>query len=148
MKDLLFPKSRKGNRLPIFSKVGPSEAFVEFFCRGGGSIAVDCQLCGRTHYDESSSHNMNRGEFARLERKRKTSPDRYISASSTVWFCYVGDLQAVVGCPCNGLTIIEEFLWGDSHRIAEYLVGRAKVELKDAQLSVESGKKALKAAKK
>ncbi len=149
MKELLFPKPTKGNRRPVFSEVGPSEAFVEFFCTGGGSIVADCELCGRTHYDYTEAHNMDQGEkeFEGLEKKRKAKPDQYISSDHTAWFCHVGDLKAVVGCPCNGLTIIEKFLWGDRRRITDYLAGRSEVELRDAKDSLTSAKKAQRAAK-
>lgn len=146
MKKLLFPKPAKGDRRPVFSKVGPSEAFVEFFCTGGGSIVADCELCGRTHYDYTEAHNMEPGEFKGLEKKRKAKPGQYITIDHTAWFCQVGDLQAVVGCPCNGLTIIENFLWGDRYRIAKYMDARAQSELIDAQRTADVAKKARKAA--
>lgn len=145
MKELLFPKPTKSNRRPVFTKVEPSEEFCRHFGEGGGSIVADCQFCGRTHYDYTSSHNMDEGEYEDLERKRRSEPNRYFSRNHTVWHTSVGDLQVVLGCPCNGLAILEKFIWGARHRIADYFEARAKVEMDHAKSSTAAAAKAKKA---
>lgn len=104
----------------------PSETF-ENAVRKAGSLVVDCELCGRTHFATLETAHFDEGELDDLVAKAKKDPDKYVqdpSYDSVPWGTVDGK-QAVIGCPCNGLRRYEDFIWGNRFVIAEYLRNRS-----------------------
>lgn len=112
----------------------PSEMF-ENAVRSAGSLVIDCELCGRTHFATLETGPFDEGELEDLRAKAKKDPDRYVEDpgyDSVAWGMVDGK-QAVIGCPCNGLRRYEDFIWGNRSVIAAYLRNRSEERLKSAE---------------
>lgn len=112
----------------------PSELF-ERVIRSAGSLVVDCELCGRTHFATLEENTFNEGELARLRERAKKHPERYIEETGydSIAWGYIDGRQAVIGCPCNKLSEYENLFWNNRTRILEYFERRAKERLESAQ---------------
>lgn len=115
----------------------PSEMFVNAVCHGG-TPAIDCQLCGRTHFaTHDRGITWQPGELEDLRAKAKEKPDKYIedSNSDSVFFGAIDGHQVVADCPCNRLRLYEDWIWKHRRVIAEYL--RARVAAMRVQVEEE-----------
>lgn len=112
----------------------PSET-IEHVVRSAGSLVIDCELCGRTHFATLEEGRFDDGELEDLRAKAKKEPAKYVEDpgyDSIIWG-KIGGKQAVIGCPCNGLRPLEDFIWGSRHVILKYLETRATERLEQAQ---------------
>lgn len=102
----------------------PSDRFTELVHSGGTPVA-DCDLCGRTHYTGSGQY-MEEGELDKLRAATAADPEHYVETSDdSVSIGQIDGRQSVWGCPCNGLTRYESFIWHHRHLIVDYLEARA-----------------------
>jgi hypothetical protein len=108
-----------------------SELFVNVI-RSSGSIVIDCELCGRTHFGNGGDYE--EGEFENLQAKARSEPDKYIFHGDydMVSYGYICGKQAVLDCPCNELAKYERFIWSHRDLISRYFVSRADEQLRDA----------------
>ena len=57
----------------------PSEDFITAVT-GGGSIVTDCDLCGRTCFEDSEyAGDWEEGELERLRENADKQPDKYVA---------------------------------------------------------------------
>jgi len=105
----------------------PSEDFVAVVATGGGIVA-DCELCGRTLFeDDELAGDWEDGELERLRERAEKDPDKCIGfADQSVSTGYIGGKYVVTNCPCNGLRHYEDFIWSHRRLIADYIERRAK----------------------
>jgi hypothetical protein len=120
--------------MPKFKK--PSEEFESAFIQVG-SIMVDCELCGITHVgnDEFAiKDNLGTKDYNQLRRDMKKNPKKYIYHPETDMIPWgrIDGKQAVIGCPCNKLSLYENLFWNSRYIISEYFFNRAEKELDDA----------------
>lgn len=88
--------------------------------------------CGRVHY-ASGGDNMEEGELAGLEAKRKENPDRYIpTTDDSVAITDVFGAVCVWECPCGWAENIERHLWSRRRDIIAYYQSRTQRELQEA----------------
>ncbi len=135
MRYKLFPTFEKGS-LPIFSPNPPDEEIINAVCDGGGPVR-GCDLCGRVHFDLNGEY-MEEGELRSLLAKQQENPRKYIGNDSQVFFGYIDGSAAVVGCPCNGLTLYQDFLWETRFIIRHFLVATASANLGQAETDSEA----------
>jgi len=105
-----------------------SEIFLEA-CEGtshSGSTVIDCELCGRTHFNSSDTGCFEEGELEQLQKEADKDPEKYVETDYTIPWLYVDDKQAVIGCPCNKLAYYEHLFWQHRKLIANYFTARAK----------------------
>jgi hypothetical protein len=125
----------------------PSDEFVRAFMHSG-SIVIDCELCGRTHFGTRSPGFFDEGELDRLMKKAEADPIQYVAdntADSISWGTINGK-QAVAGCPCNVLTNYERFIWNHRFAIASFLSAKSSKRFDDAKrdcVAAESVKKSV-----
>lgn len=114
----------------------PSEMFLDSMQEGGvGSEELICDWCGRLHLcPDYESEYMDEGEQelhkAECERQYKENPDKVVLHYDAD--CIIGrNLNSklfVIGCPCNGLTRYEIFIWEHRNTIRNYLSTRIRQE--------------------
>jgi hypothetical protein len=114
----------------------PSEEF-ENAVTHAGSIMINCELCERVHIgDDENAIKESLGEksYKKLEEDIKKNPGKYIlhDVDMIPWGNIDGK-QAVIGCPCNRLSLYENLFWNNRHIIQKYLSSRAEKELKEAK---------------
>jgi len=124
----------------------PSELFERVIINAG-SLVIDCELCGRTHFATMESGIYGEGELEELLEKAKNNPEKYIQDPSYDMISWgtIDGKQAVIGCPCNGLRKYEDFIWHNRTVILEYLERRTAETLKRAKRDVENVERAKKA---
>lgn len=93
-----------------------------------GSIVIDCELCGRTHFATHATEGyFDDGELAGLLKKQESDPIRFMSWDfSSVSYGHINGKQAVVDCPCNILANYERFIWQHRDLIAAFITAKAK----------------------
>jgi hypothetical protein len=125
----------------------PSDMFVDSIGFGVGSADMECGWCGRMHlcpdtdydppdYDDTNSIKDDRRWFAEYcEDERKKNPDGVILHYNTDGISgkQLNGINFVVGCPCNGLSRFETFIWQERNTIREYLKSRINQEYEWAQ---------------
>lgn len=114
----------------------PSKEFEEAVIHSG-SILIDCQLCGRTHFgsDEGTLiENLGEKEYKKLLKDSEKDPNKYVQHDAeTVSWGDINGKQAVIGCQCNKLSEYESFVWNHRYIIEEYFSARAQKELQEAK---------------
>ena len=111
----------------------PSDEFMEAVCNAG-SISVDCELCGRTHFTTLEASSFEEGELEDLIKKHEKDPDKYImSDCSSISFGYLDEKQVVFDCPCNIASKYEKLFWNHRHIIRDYLTAKAKKIMENAE---------------
>ena len=87
-----------------------------------GSICVDCELCGRTHFASATPGWFEDGELERLQAKAKEQPDKYIEheGTDTVHWGFILSKQVVADCECKKLDEIEKMIWRDRFVVIEF----------------------------
>lgn len=121
-------------RLPIFWKQTSSEEFEKAFGDVGNSAFINCQECGRTHFNSSDTGCFEEGELDELLAKEEANPDAYVGVDYTIGWAFdpINGKQFVFGCPCHYDGQLEAMLWSSRHPIAKYLTLRAAKEKKEA----------------
>jgi len=114
----------------------PSEEF-ETAITHAGSIMINCQLCGRTHLgnDETAiEQSLGTKEYKSLQKEIKENPKGYIlREEEMVPWGMIGGKQAVIGCPCNKLSLYENLFWNSRYIIEDYFLSRTEKELSEAK---------------
>jgi len=118
----------------------PSQEFEEAITHGN-SIEIYCELCGITHVGSDGnvlSDNFGEEEFKKFKEKMAKNPEKYIHHPETdyVQWGTIDGKQAVIGCPCNKLSLYETLFWDSRHIISEYFSSRAKNELESAEANM------------
>lgn len=113
----------------------PSEYF-ERALTTGGSIVMDCDFCGRTHFEDSEgAGDWDDGELEGLRAKAIAQPDKYHGCNYSVCGGDVNGKRFVIDCPCNGVRPFEDFIWSHGEMIARYLHDRSLAEKNAAALA-------------
>ena len=104
----------------------PSSDFVDAFSAGVGTVSATCGLCGRTLFGSGLEHHGDDGEWEEALEGLRSDPARWVRVADDdmVSLVSVGGMQAVIGCPCNGLRKYENFIWGEREKIAAYYKAR------------------------
>jgi hypothetical protein len=111
----------------------PSEHMENAF-RCGGGIRFTCH-CGRTHFeDRECAGDWDNSELEGLREAFHRDPDKTIACAYSVTYATINGREYVLGCPCNGLRVYEDFLWNHRRGIAEYLAARAVDQKAAAEL--------------
>lgn len=99
-----------------------------------GSLVIDCEFCGKTHFASYDAHFYEEGELETLREKAKETPNKYIEHdySSVSWGYFAGK-QAVIDCDCEQLIKWENMIWDNKYIITKYLLARNKRELEEKQ---------------
>lgn len=120
----------------------PSEYFANAIVRAG-SVAIDCELCGRTHFATSREYYYDEGELEELRAKAKEEPDKYLEWADrdSIGWGHINGQQAVIDCPCNKLKDCEDWIWSHRYLIKDYLLARTEAEAKAANTDKEAFKK-------
>lgn len=118
-------------------------AFITF-----GSIATDCEACGRVHYNDTESQLFEEGEYEELLQKHEQDPERYIPHDGCARWGYIFGKQVVYDCPCGYAAYIEELIWPGRFWIMSYLKSRAEEEAKQASDTAKIAQKAKEAIDK
>ena len=129
----------------------PSQEFENAITHTG-SIIIDCELCGITHVG-NDEHALKEGlgetEYIHLTKDMKKNPEKYIHHSETDYASWgtIDGKQAVIGCPCNKLSVYEDFFWDSRHIISEYFTSRTTKELEEAKTNMDLARKVKSAIK-
>lgn len=125
----------------------PSDMFIDSIGFGTGSADMECGWCGRMHlcpgtdydpphYDDSPSIESDRESFAQycIEEQKK-NPDGVVLHFDCDGISgkQLNGINFVVGCPCNGLSRFEKFIWNERGTIREYLRKRINQEFEWAE---------------
>lgn len=104
-----------------------------------GTVAADCEFCGRTHFATGVGSFIEEDEQEELRAKAKAEPDKYIEdgVSGGVSILIINNKQYVYGCPCQALVNYENFIWHNRERIARYLKQRTEREFAAQQKTRE-----------
>ncbi len=122
--------------MKVFSEQGPSGIISLAVCNSGSQV-VDCEQCGRIHFD-STSEAMGEVELNEFLQKAKDEPEKYIGHDGFVSWGNVMGKSTVADCPCNFLGYFEKVLWSHRHLISRYLIEMSKQRLKDAQETMKA----------
>jgi hypothetical protein len=109
---------------------------------GYGFYDVECGWCGRRHYcpeTDSDPPNYDGTENSDEDRQRwkeyceaeyKKDPKGVILHwdYDSVLSRELNGIQFVIGCPCNGLSRFEKFVWNERNAIRTYLTKRIDQE--------------------
>jgi hypothetical protein len=122
-------------KYPIYSQESPSEYFMQAFRGGGTYISQDC-CCGRVHFcdKENGVGDWEESEYEALKEKASENPDGYIERYDCISYVWLMGHCCVYGCPCNRVTIFEEFIMNHASEIGEMyetLAVKLKVEAQD-----------------
>jgi len=112
----------------------PSDDFKEAVTNSG-SVAIDCELCGRTYFCSEMLHTGDSEDakhYENLLKKAKEEPDKYIELSDYISWGTIDGKQAVIDCKCHELTKYENIIWAHRFIIANYLQNRSQREAKAA----------------
>lgn len=112
----------------------PTELFQRIICRGGTPQA-ECG-CGRIHY-EGTGEFMHEGELSLLTLRHNQEPDRYLPCDGSPSVGSIAGVTYVVGCPCNQLRKVEEFLLMNRATILRYFVEGAETQLDEAMETIK-----------
>ncbi len=129
---------------PKSSTTKPDEEVTKEFLRSfisGGTIAADCDFCGRTIYVDGGLYSFGEpGELQEAIKNCRENPDKFL-----MWYgdvsLEIGHLdgrQFVVGCPCNKVTPYERFIWNYRWQIADYLRLRTNSLRKNVLLEIDN----------
>lgn len=119
----------------IDSDKAPSELFLNSL-QGCGNPDIECS-CGRRHYcpmyydnNDDMCVSPDDGFRKDAENDKKSDPDGVILEYEydAIIGREIDGKLFVEGCPCNGLTKYENWIWGNRDMIRRYLVSRIEQE--------------------
>ena len=126
---------------PKDSDKKPSAMFVNALSGFGvGSDHITCDWCGRehmcpdttyTHYDDDITEEESIAKYREYcEEEHRKHPDGVVLhyECDSVSGQELNGIMFVIGCPCNGLTRYEEFIWENKDTIRNYLKVRIEQE--------------------
>jgi hypothetical protein len=143
MADMKKNPEQNSGEYSIFHEEKPSE-LLENLIMHSGSCVIDCEHCGRTHYDGSGEY-MDEGELEDLQQKHRANLEGYCSRDGQPRWGHLDGKQAVIGCPCNIIAVYEDLFWSHRDLICRYITDRAEQEHEDAGKTLEKAKEASKA---
>lgn len=125
----------------------PSDMFINALSGFGiGSDSIECGWCGREHLcpdtdynhyddDECSAQESKIRYRAHCESELKKNPEGIVLHydCDSISAQELNDIHFVIGCPCNGLTRFEKFIWAEKDTIRNYLKVRIEQEHKWAE---------------
>ena len=117
--------------MKIFSTEEASDIIKDLVCDSGSQV-VDCQHCGRVHYD-STGEFMKESELKKLDLKAENNPEKYIGHNGTVHWGTVMGKSTVINCPCNFLRMFENTVWSNRRLVSEYLIRKSTEILEKAK---------------
>jgi len=115
----------------------PSKEFKQAIVHAS-SIAIDCELCGRTHFYNYPNLDWEEGEYKDLCDGYEKEPDKYIPWGDYVRWGNIDGKQAVVDCECNGLRRYEEWILSHRFIISDFLRERAKNKIIEANMEADA----------
>lgn len=119
-------------KLEIFSDKKISEEFRIAFALSPTNRVVKCQFCGRVHFVNDISTNIDSSAYEtyliKLIKKRKSNPERYIQHTQSINCGYIEGKYFVADCACNVGSKYEEFIKSCGYNIKTYfeLIARNK----------------------
>jgi hypothetical protein len=125
----------------------PSDMFVNCLSEGGvGSDSLECGWCSRQHYcpdtdyihygdaDCTAEESMaNYRKYCEEEQRKDPNGVVLHYDCDSISGQELNGINFVIGCPCNGLTRYENFIWGNKDTIRKYLKTRIDFEYELAQ---------------
>lgn len=116
----------------------PSEDFERAFT-SSGSIVVECEFCGRTHFcDREDAGDFEQGELERLREESRKNPGKVMGWDCTsISRIEIDGKEAAECCPCRSVRRYEDWIWRYRTQIAEYLSTRAEADLNAAKAEAE-----------
>lgn len=121
----------------------PSDMFVDSINYGVGSAYMQCGWCGREHYCPNADYEPPYYGIDDDEMEwRRRFEEEFNDNSKGVLLHYdidgilgkqLNGINFVIGCPCNGLSRFEEFIWNERNTIRNYLRKRVEQEYNWAQ---------------
>ena len=117
--------------MKFFSDKKPSDIFIRLVCHSGSKV-IDCDHCGRVHYDYNGEF-MEEGELEDLQEKAKKDPEKYVGHDGDIYWGTVMGKATVTDCPCGFLGWFENAIWSDRKFISEYLIKMAAARLNQAK---------------
>ena len=116
----------------------PSQEFQRAFIHMG-SIQVECDFCGRTHFaNREEAGDWEPGELERLRDEEEQNPGQVMG-----WDCTSIGAGTIAGktfvecCPCRGIWRYEKWVWHHRHEIANYIATRSRREAREARSEAE-----------
>lgn len=105
----------------------PSAAFIDAVTDTGTRVA-DCELCGRTIFENDEyAGGWEEGELEKLRKKAEENPDKYVGYTDrSVATGTINGQQVVTNCVCNELRRFEDWIWTHRHIIARYVERRTR----------------------
>ena len=114
-------------------KTPPTANFLAVvFAANQTSQSAQCELCGRTHFNES-----HRATAAGLHDAIEAQPQLYVAWPDEVRHATFNGQSVVRDCPCNKLSAFESFVWENRRLIAEYIAIVARQRLQEADEEAE-----------
>lgn len=111
----------------------PSAEFERAVLHAGTAV-INCELCGRVNFCETNDHDYDEGELERYRVEAKKYPNKYFEHNmDSISWGIIDNKQAVIGCPCNKLSLYEDLFWKSRYIIADYFKMRTQGELKEAK---------------
>ena len=113
----------------------PSDMFMEAVT-DAGSISINCELCGRTHFATCDDNvDFDEGELESLRAKAAENPDKYMEDAtvSMISWGYIDNQQVVHGCPCNIARRYEDWIWQHRCLITSYMKNRIRSQKREAE---------------
>lgn len=136
-----------GTEMNKDSDIKPSDMFVNSLSGFGiGSDNLECGWCSRTHlcpdtdyshYDEDNcSDEESRKRYREYcEEEHRKNPNGIVLHydCDSISACEMNNILFVIGCPCNGLSRFESFIWEHKDTIRNYLKVRIEDEFRLAE---------------
>lgn len=129
---------RMGAQREIAAPEAPSNDFESAFT-DSGSIVVECEFCGRTHFcNREDAGDFEPGELERLREAQRESPGKVMGWDCTsIGAVEIDGKRAAQCCPCRKIRRYEDWIWRHRTQIAEYLQARVQAELAEAKADAE-----------
>lgn len=100
-----------------------------------GSIVIDCEFCGKTHFVTDPGLYDDEQELKELWKNEEKNPEKYKSYPDydSISWGYLDGKQAVYMCECNKVRVYEDFFWSHRAIILNYFRKRIEENLEEAQ---------------
>lgn len=118
----------------------PSQTFADLVCDGNGFQAV-CEFCQRTHFADKNPESSDvTQELLALRVQLSQEPEKYYrhELEDGVAFGWLGGHRYVYGCPCNGITPYEDFIWENRKLILAFYEKKSSAMM-GAAMEIKSG---------
>lgn len=119
------------------STAPPSDEFQRAFIFSG-SVQVECDFCGRTHFAKREDAGWEAGELEQMLEKERENPGQVMG-----WDCTSIGRGTIDGqefaecCPCREIRRYEDWVWEHRHEILNYVLTRSKRNIERAKAEAE-----------